>query len=67
MPNDELKQKPTVKLAGTNGKTACVMAKVIRALVLADLVKEAESFLKEALAGNKDGLLQTVQKYVEVE
>ena len=65
--NNEPKPKPTVKLTGTNGKTASVMGRVIRALVLADLVKDAEAFLKEALAGNKAGLIQTAMKYVEVE
>lgn len=67
MTTNETKQRPTVKLIGEDGNAFNILGRVKRALVKAGMREEAQAFMTEAMAGDYDHLLATVQKYVDVE
>jgi len=57
-----------VKLTGKDGNALAIVGRVKNALLEAGVSKEeADEFVKEALSGDYDHLLQTVMKWVEVE
>jgi len=60
------KEKPTVKLIGTNGSAFALMGKVSNALKKSGMKKEADEYFKEATSGNYNHLLQVTMKYVNV-
>jgi hypothetical protein len=58
----------TVPLTGTDGNAYAVLGQVLRALRRAGVSKaERDAFVQEATAGDYDGLLQTVMRWVEVD
>lgn len=61
-----MNNRPKVKLIGTNGNAFAILGKVRDALKKAGQKTEAAEFLKEAMLGDYDHLLQTVMKYVDV-
>jgi len=57
-----------VRLTGEDGNALAIVGRVKNALLEAGVSKEeADEFVKEALGGDYDHLLQTVMKWVEVE
>jgi hypothetical protein len=57
-----------VRLTGKDGNALAIVGRVKNALLEAGVSKEeADEFVKEALGGNYDHLLQTVMRWVEVE
>lgn len=58
----------TVELVGGDGNAFAVMGAVQRALRKAGVSQEEQdAFLKEAMSGDYDNLLQTCMRWVEVE
>lgn len=58
----------TVELVGGDGNAFAVMGAVQRALRKAGVSQEEQdAFLKEAMSGDYDHLLQTAMRWVEVE
>jgi len=57
----------TVKLVGEDGNAFMILGKVSGALKRAGLKKESDEYLKEAMSGDYNHLLQTTMEYVEVE
>lgn len=56
-----------VKLVGTDGNAFAILGKVKKALRRGDVpAEDREAFLKEAMGGNYDHLLQTCMKWVTV-
>jgi len=56
-----------VKLVGTDGNAFSILGLVSRAMKQANVPKEERDiFMKEAMNGNYDHLLQTCMKYVVV-
>jgi len=57
-----------VRLTGKDGNALAIVGRVKNALLEAGVSKEeADEFVKEALSGDYDHLLQTVMRWVEVE
>ena len=61
------KIKPKVKLVGEDGNAFAILGRVNRALKAAGMHEEAKAFMAEAITGDYDHLLATVQKYVDAE
>jgi len=62
------REKPRVKLVGMDGNAFSILSRVKTAMKKGGWSKkEIEDFLKEAMSGDYDHLLQTVIKYCEVE
>lgn len=59
--------KPIVKLTGEDGNAFNVLGKVKRALIEAGEDEKAKEFMKEAVKGDYNHLLNTAMKYCEVE
>ena len=57
----------TVKLVCSDGNAFAVMGTVSRALKHGGHSELVEPFMKEAMSGDYDHLLQTVIEYVEIE
>ena len=57
----------TVKLVGEDGNAFMILGKVSGALKRAGYREEAETYMKEAMSGDYNHLLQTTMEYVEVE
>jgi hypothetical protein len=62
MPKTNIK----VKLVGTDGNAFAILGKVKGALNKGGYPDLAQEFLKEAMSGDYDHLLQTAMDYVEV-
>ena len=61
-------KKPIVQLVGKDGNAYAIMARVRKALKDAGFPDEhITAYLKEAMSGDYDNLLQVSMKYVEVE
>lgn len=59
--------KVSVKLTKTDGNAFAILGKVKRALKDGEVSQETiDEFLKEAMSGDYDHLLQTCMKYVNV-
>jgi len=56
-----------VKLLGKDGNAFFILGTVSKALKRAGLKAEAEAYMKEAMGGDYDHLLQTTMKYVDIE
>ena len=57
-----------VQLSGEDGNAFAIMARVTGAMRKAGIDKaERDAFMKEAMAGDCDNLLQVCMKWVEVE
>lgn len=63
----EMKSKPAVKLIGEDGNAFAIIGKCKRALKKAGMHEEAEAFVKEATAGDYNGVLAAAMKYCDVE
>lgn len=56
----------TVQLVGEDGNAFFILAKVQKAIKKSDKPELAEEFIKEAMSGDYNHLLQTCMKYVNV-
>lgn len=56
-----------VQLTGTDGNAFTLMGKVKKALLQAGHKELAQEFIKEAMSGDYNHLLQTCMEYVEVD
>jgi len=64
---EEPKEKPKVKLTGTDGNAFAVMANVSNALKKAGYSKmEIDQFRREATSGDYNDLLATCAKWAEI-
>jgi len=64
----EVKQKPTIRLVGKDGNAFAIMGAVSKALKSNGYSKEeVNEYMKEAMAGDYNHLLQVTMKWVEVE
>ena len=63
----ETKTKPKVSLVGKDGNAMFIIGACARALRKAGQHEEAETFQKEAMSGDYDGVLQAAMKYCDVE
>ena len=61
-----MKNKPVVKLSGTDGNAFAIIAKVRRALIENKMYTEADNYMKEALSGDYDNVIASADKYVEI-
>lgn len=58
----------TVNLVGEDGNAFAILGRVLAAMRRAKIAREERTaFTKEATSGDYDELLQTVQRWVEVE
>ena len=56
----------SVKLVGTDGNAFAIIGKVNSAIKRAGYEQEAKDFMKEAISGDYDHVLQTCMKYVNI-
>ena len=64
----EVKQKPTIRLVGKDGNAFAIMGAVSKALKSNGYSKEeVNEYMKEAMSGDYDHLLQVTMRWVEVE
>lgn len=62
------RERPTVKLIGTDGNSFAVLGRVKRALRFAQYSDDdIKKFMSEATSGDYDHLLATCMRWVEVE
>lgn len=61
-----MKNKPVVKLSGTDGNAFAIIAKVRRVLIENKMYTEADNYMKEALSGDYDNVIASADKYVEI-
>ena len=67
MPGTKPKTDIKVALIGEDGNALSIIGRVAKALRRAGKNTMAEDFQREAMSGDYDHLLQTVQEYVEVD
>jgi len=60
-------EKPIVKLVGEDGNAFAIIGRVSKALKRAGQEENSKAFMKEAMSGDYDGVLQAAMKYCEVE
>jgi hypothetical protein len=64
----EPREKPTVKLVGTDGNAFSILGRVQKALRQAGADEEyVQKYQKEATSGNYDNLLMVTMDYVHVD
>ncbi len=63
-----MKQKPILKLVGTNGNAFAVLGKATAALIKAGYSpEEVKEYTKQAMAGDYNHLLVVTMEWLEVE